>query len=408
MGNFALSTDLTDDKLSNNGGAYVYSGLAGAAFDPEETAADNIRWILEEADGVENGYYIKSLDGRYLNATYTAATNPSASNPTRGVLKLDDTADVWVLDGSLDSWEVDGSMLKSTNASDTASSDKFLAYEEDDGSGNSINLFTVRSKGNADETHVTEAEDPVVTYEFTADDIRVKANEDGTVDSKTITSKLTVNGEEVTPTTLSYEVKTDGDGIIKSIADDGAITFSKDKTGQATVTVSFTYTPNRSGGRSVNVGADGTVTGSEDITVTVTGYTPHSWSTDPVWVWAEDYSSATAKFACLEDGCDEEFEATAEIEVTENEPTCQEAKVTTYTATATGPDGNAYTDTKTSGGTHEVYVYKLVNSITAGKEYLIVNTDAAGNGYVLITAMMDSSSPTTATTCRLQVSTVIW
>ena len=382
VGNFALSTDPTEDRLSNNNGAYVYTGLAGVAFDPEETAADSIRWILEEVEGVENGYYIKSLDGRYLNATYTAATNPSASNPTRGVLKLDDTPDVWVLDGSLDSWEVDGSMLKSTNASATASSAKFLAYEEGT-SSSPLNLFTIRSESNADETHVVEAEDPVVTYEFTADDIRVKANEDGTVDSKTITSKLTVNGEEVTPTTLSYEVKTDGDGIIKSIADDGAITFNKDKTGQAEVTVSFTYTPNRSGGRSVNVGADGTVTGSEDITVTVTGYTPHSWSTDPVWVWAEDYSSATAKFACLEDGCDEEFEAAAEIEVTENEPTCQEAKVTTYTATATGPDGNTYTDTKTSGGTHEVYVYKLVNSITAGKEYLIVNTDAAGNGYVL-------------------------
>ena len=167
VGSFALSTATTTDTLSNNSGAYVYSGLAGAAFDPNEDPADEISWILEEVDGVENGYYIKSLDGRYLNATYTSASSPSSSNPTRGVLKLDDTPDVWVMDGSLESWEIDGSMLKSTNASKTASSDKFLAYEEkdsDSSNANTISLFTIRSESNADETTLV---DPTATITVT-------------------------------------------------------------------------------------------------------------------------------------------------------------------------------------------------------------------------------------------------
>ena len=221
-----------------------------------------------------------------------------------------------------------------------------------------------------------------VEYTFTADDVTVMAKEDGTVDSKTISYELTANGETVRPTSVAYVVKSDADGIIAGISDDGTITFASNKTGTATVTVSFTYAPN-AGTRSVTVGADGTVTGSADITVTVMEYQEHNWSTSSVWVWAEDFSTATAKFGCLDDGCTEEYTAEATVVMTENDPTCQEAKVYTYTATAIGPDGQTYTDVKTSGGDHEVAIYKLVDSLTAGGEYLIVSTNTAGTGYVL-------------------------
>ncbi|MBQ6662486.1 MAG: Ig-like domain-containing protein, partial [Firmicutes bacterium] len=240
VGNFALSTETTTDQLVNNNGAYIYTGLAGAAFDPAGVPDNNIRWILEETS-TANGYYIKSLDGRYLNATYTAATNPSASNPTRGVLKLDDTPDIWVMDGSLDSWEVDGSMLKSTNASGTASSDKYLAYEEGSPAG-SINLFTVRSEGNADETHLVEATDPVAVTGVTV------APSEATVEAgKMVQLTATVEPEDATDRTVTWTssdtsvATVDETGKVKGIAEGIAVitvtTTDGGKSATSTITV---------------------------------------------------------------------------------------------------------------------------------------------------------------------------
>ena len=147
---YALSINRSPNTAQGGNSSYTYTGLAGVPFTSADEADDEARWIFEETTG---GYFIKSLDGRYLNGTYT-----SESNSGQGDLKLDDTQDIWVLDSgySLDTGSVDGSYLKSSNASGTASSDKYLGYEE-----GSANLFTVRSKDNADTVTIEEAGDPV-------------------------------------------------------------------------------------------------------------------------------------------------------------------------------------------------------------------------------------------------------
>ena len=243
VGNFALSTDTTTDQLSNNNGAYIYTGLAGAAFDSATVPADNIRWYLEETEG---GYYIKSMDGRYLNATYTSVSNPSSSNPTRGVLKLDDTPDVWVLDGSLDSWEVDGSMLKSTNASATASSAKYLAYEE--GSTSSpLNLFTIRSEGNADETHGAVAADPVAVTGVTVTPAEATVEE-----RKTIQLTATVLPEDATNKNVTWSssdttvATVDTNGKVKGVKEGTAVITVTTEDGSKTATATIHVTPNTS------------------------------------------------------------------------------------------------------------------------------------------------------------------
>ncbi len=150
IGDYALSTTPSNDQLVNSGSGsqkYYYTGLAGVEFTSGSGAGDHIRWIITETTG---GYYIKSLDGKYLNATYE--TNDTGGST--GVLKLDSTPDIWTLgnDATLDSWQLNGTTLKSTNAN------KSLTHEE--GSSSSpINLFTVRSTGETSTLEV--AADPV-------------------------------------------------------------------------------------------------------------------------------------------------------------------------------------------------------------------------------------------------------
>ena len=143
---YALTSNRSDNTATGGSSSYTYTGLAGVAYTDGE-ADDSIRWIMEETTG---GYYIKSPDGLYLNATYT-----SGSNSGKGELKLDDTQDVWV---------VEGDMLKSTNASGTATSDKYLGYEE-----SPANLFTVRSSSNADAVTITEADESATPATDTVD-----------------------------------------------------------------------------------------------------------------------------------------------------------------------------------------------------------------------------------------------
>ena len=143
---YALSNSRSGNTAVGGSNSYTYTGLAGVEYTSGDED-DSILWIVEETEG---GYYIKSADGSYLNATYA-----SGSNSGTGDLKLDDTKDVWVRDGN---------KLKSTNASGTASSAKYLAYEEDP-----ANLFTVRSSSNADEVTITEADNTSPTTPETAE-----------------------------------------------------------------------------------------------------------------------------------------------------------------------------------------------------------------------------------------------
>ena len=142
---YALSTEPESDYHPESS-ANKYYGLKGVKYEGEvaENPPENILWTLTEAEG---GYYIKSLDGRYLNATY------DDGSPIIGHLNLDDVPDIWVLDGDLEDWIISGSYLKSTNAT-TSSKELCLAYETVGNAGN-VNLFTVRSKSNADSTTIT-------------------------------------------------------------------------------------------------------------------------------------------------------------------------------------------------------------------------------------------------------------
>ena len=94
------------------------------------------------------------MDGRYLNATY------QPDSPIEGHLNLDNTPDEWVLDGDLEDWIISGSYLQSTNAT-TSSKELCLAYETVGSAGN-INLFTIRSRSNADSSELTS---PDITAE---------------------------------------------------------------------------------------------------------------------------------------------------------------------------------------------------------------------------------------------------
>ena len=122
---------------------YVYTGLKGVKDREEAT-----RWTFAKADGT-NGYYIVASGTRatnYLNATY----EQNDTGGYNGTLKVDDTPDVWsiVSNGS------GGLILKSTNASSTATEEKYLSHGN--GSNSDSNNFTVRSN-NSNNTATTIA-----------------------------------------------------------------------------------------------------------------------------------------------------------------------------------------------------------------------------------------------------------
>ena len=136
IGEYAMSSNPSSDVLVNAGSGsqeYHYTGLAGVEYDGTSDPSDDILWLIEPTEG---GYYIMSQDGQYLNATYGS----NSSGGSDGVLKLDDTPDVWILEGSLEDWVLSGSTLKSTN------SGKSITHEEGSTSA-PLNLFTVRSTG---------------------------------------------------------------------------------------------------------------------------------------------------------------------------------------------------------------------------------------------------------------------
>ncbi|MBR2580151.1 MAG: Ig domain-containing protein, partial [Cutibacterium sp.] len=137
IGDYAMSSQPSSDMLVNAGSGtqqYTYTGLTGVQYDGTGEPTADMLWLIEPAPG--GGYYIKSQDGLYLNATY----GPNSTGGNSGVLKVDETPDVWTFDGSLEDWVLNGSTLHSAN------SDKYLTHEEGSSSA-PLNLFTVRSTG---------------------------------------------------------------------------------------------------------------------------------------------------------------------------------------------------------------------------------------------------------------------
>ncbi len=229
INDFALTYDRSPNTANGGSSSYTYTGLAGVAYDG--TAPDNARWIFEETSG---GYYIKDLDGNYLNATYT-----SGSNSGKGDLKLDSTPDVWVLDSgySLESGTVNGSKLKSTNASGTATSDKFLGYEDEQ------NLFTVRSSSNADEVTIEEAGDPVAVTGVTLDkhSLSMSAGTNETLTATVAPANATI--KTVNWSSSNPSVATVSGGVVTALAEGTAIITATTADGGFTDTCTVTVTP---------------------------------------------------------------------------------------------------------------------------------------------------------------------
>ena len=251
----------------------------------------------------------------------------------------------------------------------------FTKYDYDSRSGKT----EITELGSVD--RVAPKED---VYEFTAKNVSVRENEDGTVKPVSLKYSLTLNGKEITPTSVSYETN-DPDEIIDKI-EDGTVSFVTGKLGTATVTVNFEYDPN-AGKKSVTVGEDGVVTGSAEVTLTVREYAEHNYSTIPQWEWVGDdengYTAATAIFICEDEDCDETFDSEAEVVVTNNEPNCQIPSETFYTATAEGPDGQTYTAVKEVNHSHDIVVYVPVETLTFGKDYVIVDSNSEGAAHAL-------------------------
>ena len=210
---FALSTERSTEQAQGGSSSYTYTGLSGVEYAAGDAAADNIRWIFEEADG---GYYIRSLDGDYLNATYT-----SGNNMGQGDLKVDGTPDVWVLDSgySLDSGTVESSHLKSTNASSSATSDKYLGYEE-----SPANLFTVRSSGNDDEVTISEAEDPVAVTGVSVTPKTAEIEARNTVQLTAAVTPSNATNKTVTWSSSNTSVAVvDGNGRVRGVSEGEAV-----------------------------------------------------------------------------------------------------------------------------------------------------------------------------------------
>ncbi len=154
---YALTSEGDEVGYSNGSGdqVFYYYGLSGEAYTVgEDVAPDRLLWTFEASeDGT--GYYIKANNGKYLNGTYEA-NNEGGST---GTLKLDDTKDVWIISGSTSGSTVSAHILKSTNASSTASSDKYLTHGNGDNGGDNTNIFTLRSEDNATTTTFYEYND---------------------------------------------------------------------------------------------------------------------------------------------------------------------------------------------------------------------------------------------------------
>ena len=132
-------TTAAGESYSNNGGgsgSYNYTGLAGATYSSGMTVTSDMVWTFTSSG---SGFVI-SNNGKYLNGYYES----NSSGGSNGDLKLESS--------QVDVWTLSGDTLKSTNASSSASSDKFLAYGN--GSQSNPNTFSVRSAPNANNSNV--------------------------------------------------------------------------------------------------------------------------------------------------------------------------------------------------------------------------------------------------------------
>ena len=366
---YALSTTPETDYHPESSGQNKYYGLKGVAYSSSDDPDDSILWYLEETDG---GYYIKSMDNRYLNATYV-----NNNNVITGHLNLDDTPDVWTLDGSIEDWIVSGSMLHSAN------SDKYLAFETVGAAGN-VTMFTIRSQNNADSSTV-DSPDLEINIRYFETDALVNGKEYIIAVTKDSSSVYAVNNVatgatatntgsivlDITPATdsLREHIATEETGVAWKYSSSNSYMTNKNLYLNYTSSSSSRVPQAATSGRAISysgnnlrfarsssgsyyyltcssgtfgVGSSGATVRLFEKSVEIVENThTHTWG-QPEWTWSENVTkaasdvTASATFTCTECGAVETCNATVEEDTT--------VKPAKYTATVTGPDGKSYTD----------------------------------------------------------------
>ena len=212
IGNYAMSSNASDDVLVNSGSGtqqYNYHGLDGVVYSANDPAPTSILWTIEPVSGTTNGYYIKSYDGKSLSATYAS----NSTGGSDGNLTVGDTQDVWTISGGLDTWMVSGSTLKSTNAG------KSITHEEGTTSS-PLNLFTVRSTGET--TTLVEAEEiiePVAVESITLDPTSLSVEAGKTSDTITVNILPSdATNKNVTWSSSNENVATVSGGVVTGVA----------------------------------------------------------------------------------------------------------------------------------------------------------------------------------------------
>ena len=154
---------------------------------------------------------------------------------------------------------------------------------------------------------------------------------------------------------------------------------------------------------------DGAISHTASVVLEGTTYTDYKEQTipatghdygDPVWTWAEDYSTAAAAFTCKNDASHmENVSATVTSEVTK-EATEEEEGLEVYTASVTF-NGNSYTDTveKTIPRLDHVHVYGQPEWLWASDHNRAIATFTCQTCGEEISFIADISSVKTEPTC---------
>ena len=361
---YALSIHISNDELVNTGSSadqkFRYHGLSGIPYEPGDDATDEILWnIIQSPDS--NGYYIQSLDGRYLNATYQS----NDTGGKDGILKLDQTPDIWVLDGTLDDWLVSGSLLKSTNAG------KSLTHEEES-QGKAINLFTIRSTG--EQSTLVDPEAVVyhtVTFDAnghgTAPDAQVVMHNEKAAEPEALTEtgyefKGWYNDKPCTelhdfalPVTHDQTIYAKWSAIVYTItfmSEDGEAVLEIQNIGYGAIPVYGGSTPQKAADEEYRYAFSGWTPIITAVTTDATYFAqfeclPRSYG-EPVWTWTGDDENgylAAAEFT-TNDG-ETEFSVTlgAVISGEYHAPTCEKEGRRIYTASVEFK-GKNYSDKK--------------------------------------------------------------
>ncbi|MBO4832110.1 MAG: Ig-like domain-containing protein, partial [Oscillospiraceae bacterium] len=243
---YALTSNTSSEMLQNSSG-YKYYGLQTASYDSSKPAPYAILWTLEEVDGVENGYYIKSYNGDYLSATYV---RNSTGNGYTGTLTVGNIQDIWIVTGGLEAWQGNGSYLQSTNASDNPRpADIYLTYRA---SNNSIDFFTVGSSSNYKTSKLIEPEEiqqPVAVEGITLDptSLEVPVNRSSTITATVLPENA--DDKNVTWTSSDESIATvDANGRVRGVAEGTAVITATTNDGGYTATCTVTVTPSSSPG----------------------------------------------------------------------------------------------------------------------------------------------------------------